>query len=267
VRVLGNAAIAEGSEGGAAPTAAEQNAIFSAQDRARALQTLAQRAAAETVASNGQSATAIRGISLQEARPQAGETVWNFILRQARRFGLVPWFSPDGKLIIAAPNYGGPVVHKIVRRVISDDREPNNVIKGSEKNDVGNCYSEVTVYGRGLGNDVARAPIVGRAVSPALPFYRPNVIHDLSVRDTDEANRRATRELMKAVHGRRTLEYVVRDHGNARALYATDTIVEVLDEVLGISGEWYVVSRDFICDRTSGTTTKLKLVSKGAILL
>lgn len=267
VRTLGNAAIDPSGAEGAVPSASEQNAILSARDRARALAALAQRRAAESVASNGQSATAIRAVALKEARPQAGESVWAFILRQARRFGLVPWFSPDGKLIIAAPNYGGPVVHRIVRRVVSDAREPNNVIHGTESNAIGNCFSDVTIYGRGLGNDVARAPIVGRASEPSIPFPRPHVIHDLTVRDTDEANRRAQRELMKSIHGRRTLEYVVSDHGNGRALYATDTIVEVLDEVLGITGEWYVVAREFLCDRSNGTTTKLKLVSKGAILL
>lgn len=267
VRTLGSQAISDSGSGGATATRAEQEAVLAAGDRAAALTRSAQRAASEAVASNGQSAVAIRGISINEARPQPGEMIWNFILRQAKRFGLVPWFSPDGKLIIAAPNYGGPVVHKIVRRIVSDPREPNNVISGFESYQPGELVSDVTVYGVGLGNDVARARVVGRVTNESCPFYRPVVIHDLSIRDADEARRRAQREMMRATHGLKTLDYVVQGHGNARGLYATDTCVEILDEAIDVQGEFYVVARSFAGGRAGGSTTELKLVAKGAILL
>jgi prophage tail gpP-like protein len=263
VRTLGAAAIA----GDGVATAAEQRAVVQAANRADALRSSAQRAASVSVASNGQSAVAIRTIALNEARPQAGEMIWNFILRQAKRFGLVPWFSPDGKLIISSPNYGGPVVHKLVRRIVSDPREPNNVISGVQSYQPGEMVSSVTVYGRGLGNDVARATIVGRVENPDCPFERPLVIHDLTIRDRDEAQRRAQREMMRATHGLRTLDYVVPYHGNARALYATDTVIEVLDESIDVAGEFYVVARTFSYNREAGSTTELKLVEKGSILL
>ncbi len=262
VRSLGVSALSDG-----VATNAEQLAVGAAADRARALASSAQRAASVSVASNGQSAVAIRTIALREARPQAGESIWNYILRQAKRFGLVPWFSPDGKLVISSPNYGAPVAHKLVRRVTADAREPNNVISGYETFQAGEQLSEVTVYGRGLGNDTARAPVVGHVTNDACPYYRPLILHDLTIRDDDEAQRRAQREMMRSTHGRRTLDYVVRNHGNARALYAVDTVVEVLDEDIGVQGEFYVVARTFSSGREAGTTTELKLVEKGAILL
>ncbi len=266
-RSAGLAAGLASSPDGGGTSAEETVELARLRDRALAARESAVRAAARSVSASGQSAVGIRALSVREARPQPGETRWSFILRHAVRFGLLPWMSPDGALIVAAPSYGSRPTHRLVRRLVSRADDPNTIIEGGEDYQIGARYSEVVVYGRGLGRDAMRAPIVGRATDVSMPYEQPLVIHDAGVRTTEEAERRATREIMRARHERRVCEYVVRGHGAGGVLYAVDTVVEVYDEAAQVSGQWYVTSRTFTCDRDGGTATSLRLVQKGSILL
>lgn len=266
-RSAGLAAGLATSPGGGGTAPEETIELSRLRDRSLAARASAARAASRSVSASGQSAVGIRALSVREARPQPGETRWAFILRHAIRFGLLPWMSPDGALIIAAPSYGSRPTHRLVRRIVNDPNDPNTIIEGGEDFNVGARFSEVVVYGRGLGRDAMRAPIVGRATDVSMPYEQPLVIHDASVRTAEEAERRAVREMMRARHERRVCEYVVSGHGSGGVLYAVDTIVEVYDEVAQVSGQWYVTARTFVCDRANGTATTLRLVQKGSILL
>lgn len=214
---------------------------------------------------NGRTASDVSALKLEDAKPGVGETVWEYIDRHARRFGVLPWMSPQGKLILAAPDYDQEPSYTLTRRLRNP--EANSIVSGGVVYDYSSATSEVTVFGRTRSHDATRSRFVATAVADMLPdgIHRPLYIHDPSVRSQEEAARRALREQARQRENFEVLEYEVRDHGNDHRYFAIDTIADVDDEELGIRGEWYVVSRAFKKSRKEGTTTRLRLVPKGAI--
>lgn len=210
---------------------------------------------------NGQSANDVSRLSLEDAKPSIGETVWEYIERHARRFGVLPWMSPQGRLILAAPDYDQAPSYSLVRRMSG---EGNTVVEGGIVYDYSALTSEVTVFGRTRSHDATRSRFHATVTNPSIS-HRPLFIHDPSVRSEEEAVRRADREIARQDERYIVLEYDVRDHGTDHRYFAIDTLAEIDDEALGISGEWYVVGRTFRKSRADGTSTRLRLVPKGAI--
>lgn len=207
----------------------------------------------------------VRRIPLTQAKPQPGETMWGFIERHAKRLGLMVWFSPDGRLVLSAPNYGQPPLYRLIRRRKENPDDPNTIASGGVVSSIADRYSAVTVYGRGGGNDATRASVVSMAIDPDVDFHRPLIVRDTSVRTGAEAERRALRELNAYKRNGKVLRYSMWHHGQGRYLYAIDTIAYVLDEVADVEGLYYVTDRTFRKSEGSGTTTELQLVPKGAI--
>ncbi|MCB9616091.1 MAG: hypothetical protein H6721_26670 [Sandaracinus sp.] len=229
----------------------------------------AERAArrARKGAANALTASDIQRIKIAEAMPQAGEVVWEFLERHARRFGLMMWFDPEGRLVISSPNYDQPPTFRIVRRLASDPQEPNNVLAGSEQTNMRDRYSKVTVFGKTGARDASRSKFSFAATDSTLPFPKELVVHDQSVRSREEAKRAATRELYKFRANAHVLDYTLRGHGDGSHVFATDATYEIHDEVLGIYDTWYCVERTFSCSRDQGTSTTLRLLPLGALQL
>ena len=214
----------------------------------------------------------VKSIQVGEARPNPGETVWDYLERHAKRLGCLLWFSADGRLIIGSPQYDQPPRARLVRRLRSDPSDPNNIVGGEVKRSLGDRYSRVVVYGKS-GRDVSKSKIVGTAVDPDWPadYDKPLVVHDRTITTEEQANRRAQRELAKHKRSAVTMKYDVAGHsseiGGASYVFAIDTMVEVLDEVGGISGAFYCIKRTLSRDRQKGTTATLVLVPKDSIVL
>src|SRR5207253_1426485 len=47
----------------------------------------------------------LEDLKLEKAKGQAGESVYAFLSRHARRFGLLIWGTADGKVVFGRPNY------------------------------------------------------------------------------------------------------------------------------------------------------------------
>lgn len=217
--------------------------------------------------SNGLLASDVRRVSIREAAPRAGETVWEFLSRHAERLGLMLWMDPRGRLIVGAPRYDQEPLYRFVRRWRNRSDDPNTIIDGGRRITWGDRFSEVVVYGRTRGQDVSRSQIRASVTDSAIPFQRRLVVHDNSIRTVEEAERRAQREVAKRLANVDTLDYELPDHGLGRYLYAIDTIASVDDEPTGASGAWYVTRRTFSRSRTEGTRTRVRLVPRGAIQL
>lgn len=216
--------------------------------------------------SNGLVGSDVRRITHRQAAPQAGETAWDFLERHAARLGLMMWMTPRGELHIGAPRYRQDPLYAFTRKWVNDPAKPNSILSGSRRLNGGDRYSEVLVYGRARGGDAARSTI--RAVLyDELPFERRLVVHDNSIRSQDEADRRAQREVTMRQADADVLEYELANHGMGRYLYAIDTMAAVDDEVVGARGAWYVTRRTFMRSRDGGTTTRVRLVPEGAIVL
>ncbi len=218
---------------------------------------------------NGMTASDIDRLTIDQAKPGVGEKIWEFIERHAKRLGLMLWFSPDGKLILSSPNYGSAPLYRFVKRLVDNPRDPNNVISSSGIDRIGDRCSHVTVYGRGGGRHPERSSYTSTAIDTEVPFYCPRYLQDDTVRSVEGAEARAVRDVstMRA----KGFEYScsVADHGQGDVIYAIDNMAQVIDEVIGVQGEFYITSRTFKRSRESGdaTRTTLKLMPKGSIEL
>lgn len=208
-------------------------------------------------------------LTLREARPQPGETKWSFIDRHCRRLGVLPWMAPDGSLILSAPNYDQEPSYRLVRRIVNDPRDPNTILSGSVMESIGDRYSDVTVYGRGNPRSSSPTQVVGTANDESWPatYRRRLMLQESSIRTSEEAGRRALRELATGISNSFVLEYEMNDHGQGGVVFAVDTTARVIDEPLGIDGIFYVTRRTFSKSRSDGTRTRLRLVPRGSIVL
>lgn len=207
----------------------------------------------------------VERVSVRDARPRMRETVWEFIDRHCRRFGVMCWVDARGRLVIGAPDYDQEPIMRLVRTLAPTTEEPNNILEGGSTERWDGLSSEVTVYGRAHGQDGSRSHFVGHATNPNVDVHRPVVIHDPSCRTTEEAQRRADEELGRQREDAFFLEYDVPHHGQGSRLYAIDTVLDVLDEEAAVEGLFYVVGRTFTCSREEGAKTRLRLVPLGAI--
>lgn len=212
----------------------------------------------------------IARLTVRDARPHAGESVWQFLDRHARRLGVLMWMSPRGELVLGSIRYDQPPIYRLVRRLANDPADPNTILSGGLVENVADRASSVTVYGRASGGDLARATVRATADDPemaALGIYAPVTVHDNSIRTQAEADRRAQRELAKGKANAFVLQYTVAHHGQRNYLFATLRIATVLDESADVEGEFLIVDRTFTKSRRDGTRTTLTLVPKGSIVL
>lgn len=220
----------------------------------------------------------IAALKIQDAKPQAGETRWEFLDRHARRLGLLMRMGPDGRLSFMGPDYGQAPLYKLERTIDSATVgtpfsklrvNTNTILSGGESFDGAKLYRQVDVFGRAKNGDLARAKLAVsvRDDSPgALPYEKTLFIHDDTLKSTEEATKRGYRELARSRMGAQVLEYNMRGHGQNRAIYATDTVAQVEDQVTGNSGGFYVVGRTFVRDG-NGPRTTLRLVPLNSIVI
>lgn len=226
-------------------------------------------AQSRTGSANGMVQPDIERLTMREARPRAGETVWQFLQRHAERLGLLLWMTPTGRLVLSSPRYDQEPLYRLVRRERNDTNDPNTILAGGETLNGGERYSRVTVYGRARGDDLTRSSIVATEIDTEFEadVYRPAVLHDNSVRTVDEAQRRAKKELAKSKANAQILRYTVAHHGQGDYLFAIDRVANVVDEIAGVEGNYYIVARTFKKTREQGTTADLELVPRGSIPL
>lgn len=249
---------------------ATSDAVGTSTDSARVTRAQARAATARRTASNGLSPGDVERLRVDEARPQASETVWEYLDRHARRLGLLMWMTCDGKLVLSAPRYDQPPSARFVLRDESRDEDPNNVLSATVIENVSESYSVVKAFGRGRSDaSLARPAIGATVVDPDLPpdFHKTLIVRDKSIRSSNDAVRLANREMAKHKLKGLVVNVVVPNHGQNGLLYATDTIATVVNEPAGVDEDMYVVSRTFRRSREHGTTTELRLVKKGAIVL
>lgn len=224
---------------------------------------------AQRASANGMAPGDIERLELKEAKPRQGETRWEFLERHARRLGLMMWMDPRGKLVVSSPHYDTAPIARFVRRVRNDPNDPNTILEGGERANDGDRYSAVKVYGKTRNVDGERSQVVASAIDPDwdADFARELVIHDGDIRTTEEAARRAERELRTRKASAQVLNYVVADHGQGSHLYAVDTMAEVHDEAAGVYGRFWCSQRTFTKDRKAGTRASLRLIPPHVLVL
>lgn len=221
----------------------------------------------------------IYAMRIKDGMPQAGETVWEFLDRHAKRLGIMMRMGPNGTLTLGGLDYGQLPLYRLVRRVQQSTAgssfaslalSSNNILSGGERYDASTMYKEVVVYGKSKKGDGVRGRVKGTATDTsddALKYVKTLEIHDDSITSSEECEKRAYRELAKSRQGARVLHYTVKGHGQSGTIWATNTVASVEDDVTGINGSYYVVGRTFTRAKSGETRTQLKLVPLGSIAL
>jgi prophage tail gpP-like protein len=183
-----------------------------------------------------------------------GETTLAFLQRHLRRFGLMIWDGPDGRVVVAEPDDDQDSIYEF--RCFRDEAgQGNNVTRIARIEDVSGVPTSLSVFGYSGGLDYQRSKVSTLVTNQALiesgfalggeavVGFRPMVIVDDGVRTAELARRTANREFSERarrsdVIAVETDRYADADDG---AVYAIDTCCEAYVETLGgAAGKYYI---------------------------
>lgn len=216
----------------------------------------------------------IESLKLDKAKPHAGETVYQYLSRHARRFGLMIWGTADGSIIIGRPIYEQKPLY-VFQCMIGPGPAGNNVEQAQRKRSVQQRPSEVHVYGHSGHHDFTNTPvhaIVYDDYVKSCGIYKPLVVHDNNAKTADQAKQRALYEMGVRRQTGDVVSFTVKGHmASDGAVYAIDTMEDVRWDAGEVLEPRYVVRRTFTRTRGQGpgggTHTTVELVPKYALVL
>lgn len=210
---------------------------------------------------------------------EIGNTWFDFLSEQYRRAGLFLWSDVNGNLVLTRPTGTQSAVARLLRRRSSEVGEVTVLGSPSFTHDVQHRYSVCEVHGRGGGGKDGHGKVIASHYDEEMiallnpnPADRANggkrekplIIRDEKVRTVEQAKFLARRKIAESRrHGWR-LTYRVAGHtvealkGGGRIVWQPDTVVEVIDDELGIEGPMYVESVRYT--RNPQTVTELHLL-------
>jgi prophage tail gpP-like protein len=238
---------------------------------------------------------AIEGMSEDKAKVRSGDTIFDTASRHLRRFGLMHWDSPDGKIVVGAPDdEQAPLYYFRSTR----DGAQNNVLSFTHSQDWSDVPSSIQVNGTitkhgssqlsvsakklqearmaGFIDRPPQKPKKATEVSAATRrqdeeiakagFYRPIIMDVGHVQSQAHLERIAAYEMSQRLRAMDSFELSVSGLsyrlGSERIGYAIDTVACV--DAGGSSGEAYYVHRVVLRrDPDNGDTANLGLMARG----
>ena len=225
--------------------------------------------------------TAVVGSVQITAKP--GESWMTFLHRYLDPAGLILWAAADGTFVLSQPNTQQAPLYQITRRPVGDflGGDSGSVGNAADYNFTNDCthrHSAAIIYGRGGGRKLGVSKIRGSQVDlemGQLGYQQVRCHHETHCQSQDMAENYALRKLAEERREGYQLWYTLAGHslplfgttaGNGgMAVVTVDTIVQVDDAELGISGPFYIDT--VIRSRSPFTSTKVRLVRPGDIFL
>lgn len=138
------------------------------------------------------------GDSRKKVTVEPGMSAWEALERAAELAGLWPWFTPDGVLKVAAPDYGRAVDAELI---LDTTGTKNNVLDLSLEDNCQRRWSEVTVLGQGTGDEHEGAQPAIKAVArdAEAGFARPLIRDATHLETTAQAQARANKLLSDSI--------------------------------------------------------------------
>jgi prophage tail gpP-like protein len=205
---------------------------------------------------------------ITQIKPHAGETIYDYLSRHARRFGLLIWGTADGKVVFSRPNYEQRALYNLQLRQTS---HIDNNCELTRKQSFKHRASEIHVYGKGRGGDISRAgadAVVYDDEAKQAGLFRILTIHDQNARDKKQCEERGHYELGIRRQTGDVITATVEGHAtDDGAVYGFDNIARIDWDKADVHGDRYVMGRTFSCADGAGTTTTLEIVPKYAIQL
>lgn len=115
---------------------------------------------------NTSSKVALEKLTEQDARVQPPETVYSFVDRHLRRFGLLHWDGPDGRIIIGKPNDSQSPIYAL--QCMRRSPRGNNVLSVQRTQDYEEVPAAISIWGQGGKQAYGRAPVNATAMNAIL---------------------------------------------------------------------------------------------------
>lgn len=213
----------------------------------------------------------LEDLKLDQAKPNPPETIFGAADRHLRRHGLMHWDSPDGKIVVSAPNDSqDPIYHFAMFRQ-GKSRYLNNVMRAQRTLDYSTIPGVIGVYGVGGQFGFSKARVSALAEDKdvqAAGFYRPVMIVAEGIKLKGVAERAAARELSARSKGKDAWDLLVDGlsfwDGSRTIPFGIDTVAEVITDVAGGPlGAYYVYRCILTRDAQNGDTAQLSLLRRG----
>lgn len=202
------------------------------------------------------------------AKVQSSETIYNAADRHLRRFGYMHWDSPDGKIVISAPN-DTQDPHYWFRLMRGSRGVENNILAATRTQDYTGIPSEIFMSGKTTGKPRRRihSTLVDNEVT-AAGFYRPVVLNDEGLRLQSLLDRATAREMsnrsMRKDAYNISLDGLSWWDGYVNVPIAVDAVANMGSDVAGVPGGAYYIYRiQLRRDATSGDTSTLTALARG----
>lgn len=225
--------------------------------------------------SDGSEAPAdLESINEDQAKVNPPETIYSVVQKHLARHGLMHWDSPDGKIVIGAPNDQQPPLYHLRMRLGANGRE-NNILNATRTRDISGVPSLLIVAGSGGKKEWTKAKVKGFAGHPELieaGFARPVLVLQEGAKTDAIAARIATRMLTD--RSKRLDAWTVRVDGLSywngydRIVYGVDTVADVVTDVAGGPAGAYLIHRVVKTrDASSADVCDLSLLKRGLWVL
>lgn len=175
-----------------------------------------------------------------------GDRYFDGILKpELDRAGLFLW-QMARQFILSVPNVAQTPRTKIVRTL--SGRESSPVLSFAFDDRTLGRHSSVTVHAKSGAGAKARSFKDGTAVDGEMLSYgwlRPHAVEDSKCKSDKQAEEFAKRKIAESRRKGWTLSYTLSGHttvndAGKRVVWAPDTTVSVVDEILGITGTFYI---------------------------
>lgn len=221
----------------------------------------------------GEAPKDLEPMKVEEARVNPPESIYAAADRHLRRHGLMHWDSPDGRIVVGAPNdsQDPSYTFNMFRTIVSGDPNTNNVLNGSRTRDWSSVPGKLGVFGRGGKNDFSRAAVIGAVKDDdvvAAGLYRPVIIIAEGIRTQALAQAAAARELSARSKRKDGIQINVDGlsywDGQKTFDFAPDTTAKIRSDVAGGADDaYYVHSVTLTRNASEGDIAQLNMVKRG----
>jgi prophage tail gpP-like protein len=209
-------------------------------------------------------------IKVDEAQVKPPETIYAAADRHLRRHGLMHWDSPDGKIVVSAPNdTQEPLYYIRCRR--GRDASTNNVEGITRTVDYSGIPSILGMFGVGGKRNYSKSRVASVVFDQDVidaGFNRHVTIIAEGIKTPGLAEQAARREMSARSKRKDAFDVSVDGlswwNGDERVPFGIDTTADVQADVAGgLVGAYYCHRVELSRDASSGDNTKLTLLKAG----
>lgn len=225
-----------------------------------------------------------------QAKVKPPETIYQAADRHLRRFGLMHWDSPDGKIVVGAPDDSAQPLYYF-RMMQGRNGRANNLLSANRIRDWSGVPSGVTVFGARFGATAQLTAIdtaFGSKTSQqsAIPtmkpvksfvideevkaagFYRPVIIINEGLTSAARADRASAREMTNRRKKKEVWELAIDGlthwDGNSSIPFGINTVCDITTSVAGGPAGMHLIHRVELSRTPSeGDKTRLMALKKG----